>query len=65
MLWLSQLVLGAVPSAEAGPRAKANVARALELDNALAEAHATLANITFSVDWDWAAAERHTSGPSS
>lgn len=47
----------ALPPAEAMPKAKAAVLRALELDDSLAEAHATLANIQLIYDWDFAAAE--------
>lgn len=38
------------------PKAKAAVARALELDDSLAEAHAALAYIQTYYDWDWTAA---------
>ena len=40
------------------PRAKEAVAKALELDGSLAEAHGTLAYILTYYDWDWAAAEQ-------
>jgi eukaryotic-like serine/threonine-protein kinase len=43
---------------EAMPKAKAAVARALELDDRLGEAHGRLALITMMYDWDWARAER-------
>jgi serine/threonine-protein kinase len=43
---------------EAWERARAAATRALELDDALAEAHASLANIRTHYDWDWPAAER-------
>jgi TolB-like protein/lipoprotein NlpI len=56
-LWLSRLVIGRIPPIVAGPRAKAAAAKAVELDDSLAEAHTMLANIRFSVDWDWPAAE--------
>lgn len=36
------------------PKAKAAVARALELDDSLAEAHSSLAYIYTYYDWDWA-----------
>jgi len=42
---------------ESVPRGKAAVLKALEIDGALAEAHATLAFIKFRHDWDWAGAE--------
>jgi serine/threonine protein kinase/tetratricopeptide (TPR) repeat protein len=38
-------------------KAKALAEKALEIDNTLAEAHASLAFINFSYDWDWSAAE--------
>ena len=50
--------LGAVAPREAMPKAKEAALRALAIDNALGEAHASLAYITFFYDWDWAAAER-------
>ena len=40
------------------PKAKAAVARALELDDSLAEAHASLAYIHTYYEWDWAAGEQ-------
>jgi TolB-like protein/Tfp pilus assembly protein PilF len=48
---------GAKPD-EVFPKAKAAVARALELDDSLAAAHASLAYIHTYYDWDWAAGER-------
>jgi TolB-like protein len=56
-VWLNRLVVGIVPPVQAGPRAKAAAAKAIELDDELAEAHTTLGNIKFAVDWDWPAAE--------
>jgi len=50
--------LGAVTPREAMPKAKEAAQRALAIDNALGEAHASLAYIAFFYDWDWAAAER-------
>jgi TolB-like protein len=43
---------------EVMPKAKAAAVRALELDEAMAEAHASLANIKMTFDWDWPGAER-------
>ncbi len=43
---------------EVFPKAKAAALRALALDEGLAEAHAALAHILLSYDWDWAAGER-------
>ncbi len=39
-------------------KAKEYVAKALEIDETLAEAHAALGYIKFRVDWDWAGAEK-------
>jgi adenylate cyclase len=50
--------LGVVTPREAMPKAKEAAQRALAIDNALGEAHASLAYVTFFYDWDWAAAER-------
>lgn len=40
------------------PKAKAAAARALELDDTLAEAHVSMGKIHDFYDWDWAKAER-------
>jgi tetratricopeptide (TPR) repeat protein len=48
---------GAKPD-EVFPKAKTAVARALELDDSLPEAHASLAYIHTYYDWDWAAADQ-------
>ena len=55
--------LGAVAPREVMPKAKEAALRALAIDNALGEAHASLAYITFFYDWDWAAAERIQTRP--
>ena len=47
-----------MPAKEAFPKAKEFLARALSLDEGLAEAHNQRALIAFQYDWDWAAAER-------
>lgn len=49
--------LGAVAPREVMPKAKEAALHALAIDNALGEAHASLAYIAFFYDWDWAAAE--------
>jgi TolB-like protein/DNA-binding winged helix-turn-helix (wHTH) protein/Tfp pilus assembly protein PilF len=46
------------PPAEAFAAARHAADQALALDDGLAEAHASLANIKFQYDWDYAAAER-------
>jgi len=43
---------------EVMPKAKAAAVRAIELDDMLAEAHASLANVKLTFDWDWPGAER-------
>ncbi|HSQ21130.1 MAG TPA: protein kinase [Blastocatellia bacterium] len=43
---------------EAFPKAKEAATRALELDDKLAEAHASLAFVKFGYDWDWVEADR-------
>jgi TolB-like protein/Flp pilus assembly protein TadD len=48
----------ATPAHEAMPQAKRAVQKALELDDRLAEAHASLASILELYDWDFAGAER-------
>jgi serine/threonine protein kinase len=56
--WYSEGFLGFVAPKEAMPRAKASVRRAIELDESVAEAHATLGVILALYDWDWIGAER-------
>src|SRR5262249_9473003 len=43
---------------ETFPLARGAALRALEIDEGLAEAHATLAHVHFDFYWDWAAAEQ-------
>ena len=43
---------------EVFPKAKAAVSKALELDDSLAEAHASLAYVLTYYDWNWTGAER-------
>ena len=49
---------GFVPPKEAFPKAKEAALKALEIDDTLAEAHASLALIKTAYDWDWSGAER-------
>ncbi len=56
--WYQESFLGFVAPKEAMPKAKAAVRRAIELDESVAEAHATLGVILALYDWDWAGAER-------
>ncbi len=47
-----------MPVSEAMARSRALALRALELDDTLAEAHTSLAWVTFLHDWDWESADR-------
>jgi serine/threonine-protein kinase len=47
------------PVQEGFERARAEASRALALDETLAEAHTSLAWVTFIYDWDWPLAARH------
>jgi TolB-like protein/DNA-binding winged helix-turn-helix (wHTH) protein len=47
----------ALPPNEAMPKAKAAAHKALQLDDGLAEAHASLAYVSMVYDWDWSTAE--------
>lgn len=51
-------ITGDVPPNETMPQAKAAATKALEIDDSLAEAHASLVFIHTWYDWDWAEAER-------
>jgi tetratricopeptide (TPR) repeat protein len=46
------------PQTEVMPKAKAAAIRAVEIDEQLAEAHASLGWTKFAFDWDWSGAER-------
>ena len=50
-------ISGAVPTAEAMPKAKEAALKALELDDSLAEAHTSLAQISANYEWNWSKAE--------
>jgi TolB-like protein/Flp pilus assembly protein TadD len=47
-----------LPPREVMPKAKAAAMRVLELDETLAEAHASLARVLAAYDWDWTSAEK-------
>jgi TolB-like protein/Flp pilus assembly protein TadD/predicted Ser/Thr protein kinase len=49
---------GLVAPKEAYPRAKEAALKALQLDETLAEAHASLGYVKTTYDWDWSGAER-------
>jgi tetratricopeptide (TPR) repeat protein len=46
------------PPEESYPKARAAALKALEIDDSLAEAHASLALILWNYDWDWSGAAR-------
>jgi|SRR5579871_2007823 len=50
--------IGLARAAEVMPKSKEAARRAIEIDDGLAEAHASLAGIFKNYDWDWAGAER-------
>jgi TolB-like protein/Tfp pilus assembly protein PilF len=50
---------GLVPPQEAMPKAKAAAAKALEIDNHLAEAYVSLGYVSFTYDRDWLAAGKY------
>ena len=56
-VWVGRQQQGFVPASEAAPKAKAAAAKALELDNTLAEVHNVLAGIRMWTDWDWEGGE--------
>jgi eukaryotic-like serine/threonine-protein kinase len=56
--WYLEGFMGFTAPKEVMPKAKAAVRRAIELDETVAEAHATLGVILALYDWDWGGAER-------
>jgi TolB-like protein/Flp pilus assembly protein TadD len=50
---------GTRPPREAFAKAKAAALKAVQLDDALAEAHTSLALVRWVYDWDWSEADRH------
>ena len=56
--YTSVAIFGFVPPNEAFPRAKEAALKALEIDDTLAEAHASLAFVKSAYHWDWSGAER-------
>jgi TolB-like protein/DNA-binding winged helix-turn-helix (wHTH) protein/Flp pilus assembly protein TadD len=57
-LSLVEALQEAIPPYEGFPKAREAVTRALDIDETLGEAHATLGHIHFQYDRDWAGAER-------
>ncbi len=55
---LGQVPYDDMPPIQAKPKARDAAERALQLDPQLGEAHSVLANVSFSYDWDFDAAER-------
>jgi tetratricopeptide (TPR) repeat protein len=51
-------IVGEIPSTEYLPKSKATAQRAIELDDTLAEAHASLGFTLFRYDWNWNEAEK-------
>lgn len=47
-----------LPAREVMPRAKSAAMKALEIDDTIAEAHASLGWAELTLDWDWAGAEK-------
>jgi serine/threonine-protein kinase len=56
-VWVGRQQQGYIPRSEAGPKARAAAAKALELDGTLAEVHNILAGIKTWTDWDWKSGE--------
>jgi serine/threonine-protein kinase len=54
---LGSIEYGGFQSKETILKAKSTALKALEIDQNLAEAHTSLANIKFSYEWDWAGTE--------
>ena len=55
---LQQAIFGIKPFREAVPPARDLALKAIGLNEGLAEAHTSLANIKYYYDWDWAGAEK-------
>jgi TolB-like protein/Tfp pilus assembly protein PilF len=55
---LGSMPYAVMPAAEAAEKAKAAAHKALAIDETLAEAHVSLAFVTYAFDWQWADGER-------
>jgi serine/threonine-protein kinase len=55
--YISLAFYGFVSPREAMPKAREAAVRALQLDDTIAEAHATLGDVRYLFDWDWTGAE--------
>lgn len=56
--FLGAFGIAVLPPGEAMPKAKSASQRALEIDDSIAEAHASLAFVRLYYDWDWHGAEK-------
>jgi hypothetical protein len=56
-------VLTTVPQAEAFPKARDAAAKAVALDDSLAEAHLSIAEVKLYQDWDFTGAEKEFKDP--
>ncbi len=61
MVWTARQQMGFAAPSEAGPKAKSEARRALELDDTSAMAHFALATLLTYTDWDFPAAGREWS----
>jgi serine/threonine-protein kinase len=57
-LGITGALLSGLPPKEVMPKAREAVLKALQLDEALAAAHSTLAHIHFNYTWDWEAGDK-------
>ena len=57
-LAVAETLQEAIPPTDAFPKARVAVSRALEVDDSIAEAHASLGHIMFQYDRDWSGAEK-------
>ncbi len=55
---LGSRIYGVLPPVETMPKAKKAAIKAIELDETLAEAHASLGLVKLRYEWDWAGAEQ-------
>ncbi len=58
LLWMGRAQMGFVPPKDAAPKANAAALKAVELDDALPDAHYALAVVSTWANWDWPTAER-------
>ena len=56
--WGGDIFAGDLSPQEIMPKARDAAQKALQLDESLAEAHTTLADVEMILDWDWSSAER-------